>query len=168
MNTFSDLDINRAKERGITSASLNDQWERLKNGFPFIKLEKAAIIGEGIRPLSENQIIRFKNLFDSKSKDYDILKFVPASGAATRMFKAVRELYEVPLSSNAKTVLKEKENFPFYPFLKNVMESNGIASEILKKDPQVLADLILTQKGLGYNNAPKGVIPFDLIAGKGY
>lgn len=166
MNTFSDLDINSAKERGITSTSLNEQWERLKNGFPFIILEKAAIIGEGIRHLSENQIIRFKNLFDNKSNDYDILKFVPASGAATRMFKAVRELYETPLSSDANTVLKEIEHFPFYPFLKEVIESNGISSAILKKDPEVLSDLILTPKGLDYNNAPKGLIPFDLIKGK--
>lgn len=166
MNIFSDLDIKKAEERGITSASLDEQWDRLQKGFPFIKLERAATVNDGIKKIPDNEMARLKNVFDSHSEDYGILKFVPASGAATRMFKAVRELYEAPLSEDAKTVLKEIENFPFYPHLENQMAAKEISVAELKKNPELLGNLILEKNGLNYNNAPKGLIPFDSIDGK--
>jgi len=165
MTLFSDSDIKDAHKRGISKDSLNEQWIRLQNGFPFIKLERAATVGDGIRRLPENEITRLKDMYEIHSDDYDILKFVPASGAATRMFKAVRELYETPLSEDAKTVLEKIEEFPFYPFLKKLMNTKGISIEDLKSNPKLLADLILNAVGLGYNNAPKGLIPFDLLDG---
>jgi hypothetical protein len=166
MTLFSENDIKKAKIRGITENSLNEQWKRLKNGFPFIKLEKAATIGDGIQKFSNDEITRLKNLFDIQSEDYDILKFVPASGAATRMFQPVRGLYVTPLSVDAEKVLDEIENFPFYPMLEKLMDSKGITIHQLKNNPKLLADLILNADGLGYNNAPKGLVPFDMIDGK--
>jgi hypothetical protein len=161
MTVFSDIDIKTAQKRGVSIDSLNEQWKRLQNGFPFINLERAATVGDGIRQLSENEMARLKNVFDNHSEDYDVLKFVPASGAATRMFKAVRELYETPISADAKTVLKEIEKFPFYPHLKKLMAEKGTSLAELKNNPILLADLILKENG--YNNAPKGMIPFDLL-----
>ena len=163
MNVFSEKDINLTNDQGITSESLNEQWQRLENGFPFIILKKAATLEDGIRPLSEKEIARLTSLFENNSKDYDILKFVPASGAATRMFKAVRDLYETPLSADAEKIIKQLEGFPFYPELKKLMDSKAISIQDLKNNPKLIADLILKTDGLGYNNAPKGLIPFDLL-----
>ena len=166
MTIFSDSDIEQAQKRGISADALNEQWIRLQHGFPFIKLERAATVNDGIIQLTNSEMSRLKNVFENHSEDYDILKFVPASGAATRMFKAVRELYETPLSKEAKTVLEKIEDFPFYPDLEKLMAEKEISLSELKKNPELLANLILEANGLSYNNAPKGLIPFDLIANK--
>jgi len=163
MNIFSQSDIENADKKGITKDSLNEQWQRLQYGFPFIKLDRAATIGNGIMALNETDNSRLRHLFENNAKNYDITKFVPASGAATRMFKAVRELYVTPLSEDAKKIIAEIENFPFYPLLKKLIESKDISLTVLKNNPRLLADFILNAQGLGYNNAPKGLIPFDLI-----
>lgn len=163
MNTFTESDKKLAAERGITSISLNEQWQRLQNGFPFIILKKAATLEDGIRPLSENEITRLTAVFENSSGNYAILKFVPASGAATRMFKAVRDLYETPISDDAEKIIKQLEGFPFYPYLKILLDSKDISIQDLKNNPKLIADLILKTDGLGYNNAPKGLIPFDLL-----
>lgn len=164
MNIFSEKDIKLAEDRGITLASINEQWKRLQKGFPFIKLKKAATIEDGIRPFPENEITRLTTLFENNSENYDILKFVPASGAATRMFKAVRDLYDTPLSADPEKIINQLEDFPFYPYLKTLTE--GISIQELKSDPKLIANLILKKDGLGYNNAPKGLIPFDLLNSK--
>ena len=166
MKIFSESDIKLAADRGITSASLNEQWERLQNGFPFILLKKAATLEDGIRPLEEDEINRLTALFENSSENYAILKFVPASGAATRMFKAVRDLYDTPLSADAEKIIEQLEGFPFYPALKKLVDSKEISIQDLKDDPKLIADLILKSDGLGYNNAPKGLIPFDLLNSK--
>ena len=166
MTVFSEKDIKLANDQSITIESLNEQWQRLENGFPFIILNKAATLENGIRPLSENEITRLTSLFENNSKDYDILKFVPASGAATRMFKAVRDLYETPLSADAAKIIKQLEDFPFYPALKKMVDSKEISNQDLKNNSILIADLILKADGLGYNNAPKGLIPFDLLRSK--
>ena len=166
MKIFSESDKKLAADRGITSASLDEQWERLQNGFPFIDLVSAATPGKGILELSEKNQNRLVQFFNDKAIDYEILKFVPASGAATRMFKAVRDLYETPLSADAEKIIQQLEGFPFYPELKLLMDSKGISIQELKNNPKLLADLILKADGLGYNNAPKGLIPFDSLNNK--
>jgi len=166
MTLFSETDIKKANKRDITEDSLNEQWQRLQNGFPFIQLLRASIVGDGIRPLPENEINHLVNRFESEKTNYQTLKFVPASGAASRMFKAVRGLYETPISTDAKQVIENLEIFPFYSELKKIAEIKSISLKTLKDNPKLLADLILDKSGLGYETAPKGIIPFDIEQGK--
>ena len=89
MIELTDKDIRQLEKKGISKENMLSHINTFKEGIPFVKLENAAVIGNGILKFSdaeEKQLIAF---YDSKLKELDILKFVPASGAASRMFKAL-------------------------------------------------------------------------------
>ena len=66
---------------------VNKHIENFKNGFPFLRLIKAATIGEGILSIDDRKVKSYISKYEKESKNYEIVKFIPASGAATRMFK---------------------------------------------------------------------------------
>ena len=76
------------KSKGIKFADFEKQLADFKTGFPFLRLESAATIGNGIVRLNEDAI---KNCYRAgnnyKAEKHKVVKFVPASGAASRMFK---------------------------------------------------------------------------------
>ena len=85
---FSDKDINQIKKKGLTVEKVSSQIELFKNGLPYINLQSAATINNGVLKLSEEEREASIKLFDAKRNGHSIIKFVPASGAATRMFKS--------------------------------------------------------------------------------
>ena len=84
---FSEKDIQQIKQKGLTIDKINAQLDLFVNGVPFINLDSAATIGNGIILLTNSEKEQYVNLFDSRRNSISIVKFVPASGAATRMFK---------------------------------------------------------------------------------
>jgi len=84
---FSKKDIEQIKNKGITIDDVNAQVLRLKDGMSFSNLVSAATIGKGIESYDEKETQAFIDLYDRKQQELSIVKFVPASGAATRMFK---------------------------------------------------------------------------------
>ena len=97
---FSSSDLNQFKKLGINENTVLRQIDSLKQGFPFLQIKASAVIGDGIKHLDEkerkNAIIAWDNYLDNGS---DIVKFVPASGAASRMFKDLFEFLNSNLSA---------------------------------------------------------------------
>ncbi|MDE7338259.1 MAG: DUF4301 family protein, partial [Bacteroidales bacterium] len=81
-------------EKGISEAQLQEQLENFKKGFPFARLTGAAVEDDGVLVFGEEQRENYRRLYREKASSESILKFVPASGAATRMFKNLYAFYE--------------------------------------------------------------------------
>ncbi len=151
---MSELTEDQKKElqsRGISFKTFEQQMENFKSGFPFLKIIDAATLNNGIVQISEQEQAESVacNVFDGV-----ICKFVPASGAATRMFKDLFEALEVlnrgeQLKENSKTAMFFKYFFKF-PFLNN----------------KNLLCLVLSDKGLNYGSTPKGLIEFHAYKDK--
>lgn len=148
------------KQRGIKYEEIHRQKEHLQKGFPATELLRAAILQDGIVQLSEAQENELLTEFNNSAATLDLLKFVPASGAATRMFKALYE--DLPENTDArKEVLENLPRFAFFEQLEQQALKAGLNPDALKSLPaQQIFDLMLGDKGLGFGSKPKGLIPF--------
>lgn len=156
-----DNDLSQIKARGSELALVQEQIQFFENGFPFLHLSKAATVGDGIIRLDEQKIDEEVRLFEIRADEGDLtlLKFVPASGAATRMFKSLFAFLEEGKSDKSVEEFFEKlESFAFYTDLKEVLASDH--HDITTADRTTIADYFLTEKGLGYGNLPKGLLKF--------
>lgn len=143
-----------------------------KTGFPFLKLETAASIGHGI--ISPNDDIRaeyIKTWNAYKAEGKRIVKFVPASGAASRMFKNMFAFvdadYDVPTTDFEKKYFNEIEKFAFYDALNEVClknEGKGIKQLIAEGNYKAVAANMLKPEGLNYGQLPKGMLLFHKYA----
>ncbi|MBM3436022.1 MAG: DUF4301 family protein, partial [Bacteroidetes bacterium] len=86
---FNDTDLKQIHKKGADPNSLYKQIENFKRGFPFAQLDRAATCGDGILSLDENEVSELIDFYEKKSGNFSIIKFVPASGAASRMFQAL-------------------------------------------------------------------------------
>ena len=88
---FNENQIQEIEAHGLTVAQVEAQIEAFKRGFPSLEVVKAASPEDGITCLSEEECNNAIKYYDSVAEQLEVVKFVPASGAATRMFK---ELFE--------------------------------------------------------------------------
>jgi len=161
-------DENILKNRGITSSQIDEQLKSFKNGFPFLKIQSAAEPGNGIIVVSnEDRLVLLKQWEEFLLTDAVILKFVPASGAASRMFKDLFEFIEskndVPFNSFENKFFDEIDNFAFFEDLNRVcIKNNGQTIDELKINNQfkVIVENLLLDKGLNYGSLPKGLLKF--------
>jgi hypothetical protein len=150
------------------------QVSYFKKGFPYMKLVKAATIGHGIVKLSEKQLKDYTALYE-RAADTDRIKFVPASGAASRMFKALFEFDESfkqanydsrTLSKDAYKHVKEFferiDEFAFRDDLDKVLKKAGksIPELIKRNEYHVILEGLLNPGGLNYGSLPKGLLKF--------
>ena len=133
----------------MDKTKINAQVERFKKGFPWLDIVAAATAERGIEVLDaerQAEAAAYAESGDAMGK----CKFVPASGAASRMFKDIFAGMEVPNPSST-TLAKRLEEFAFYD-----KETFGGAPH----DPAETARKLLTEEGLGYGSKPKGVLKF--------
>ena len=163
---FSTKDKKQIENRGSELHTVLVQIENFKNGFPFLQITDAATVGNGIIRLNETDLTKAIDLFEEKvSHGIRPLKFIPASGAASRMFK---DLYEAldsmeksgsedfkNLNKGAKQYIDGFEKFAFTHELKTVIGENG--GEMNDKNK---IDFLLNEKGLNYGSLPKGLLKF--------
>jgi hypothetical protein len=173
---FSEKDLAQISSKGIQLAVINGQIEKFVNGFPFLKITKAATIGDGILKIDEVAIKSYTALFEEEMKSRKVLKFVPASGAATRMFKELFSFVEKYENNDIqdKAFTEDKgaaavgvffnrlKEFAFYEDLKTVIEKGGNDMEDLLKRKEYVAVLkaLLAEEGLSYGTLPKGLLKF--------
>ena len=154
---FSLKDYNQMASLGISREVVLNQIDIFKKGFPYLEVVSAATPKKGVKVLSEAE--KSKAIQRSNSFEGTISKFVPASGAATRMFK---ELYDIMKIQNerqydqnplAVRFFNELKRFPFYDDLVQleVFKSDN-KSEIIRK--------LLNPDGLNYGQLPKGLLKF--------
>ena len=165
---LSPKDLEQIKRKGISEQQIDKQLEEFKTGFPFLKLDAAASIGNGIIATSAEDVKRYTEAWNAyKAEGKKIVKFVPASGAASRMFKNMFAFltadYDVPTTDFEKTFFDNIVKFAFYPALNAMCEKNeGKNIEALMGEGNykaVVANL-LEAKGLNYGQLPKGLLLF--------
>jgi hypothetical protein len=155
--------------RGSQIEIVERQIENFITGFPFLRIFEAASHYHGLIKLSASEIEKYIAVFEEKvAGGIELLKFVPASGAASRMFKssfsALEELQkgkvqsEVMENQEVARFLDQIEQFAFYGDLKEIAAKENIAIEEvpLKK----LLEWKLLEQGLNYGNLPKGLLKF--------
>lgn len=151
---FIEKDLDKIKVRGVSLETIEQQIENFKKGFPYLNVIKAATIGDGIIALSDSQASKYAKYFDKKASKLRLLKFVPASGAATRMFKSLFSAKdEGKLDKSVNEFLERLKDFAFYNKL-----TKAIGSETA--EAQVILEHLLTDKGLDYGSLPKGLLHF--------
>jgi hypothetical protein len=163
--SFSKKDKEQLEARGISLGLAQDQIDRFKKGFPPTKLLAPCSIGNGIRKLSDTELDEYVELYAAESLKYEIVKFVPASGAATRMFEALYN--DEAKHQNARNqVVENLSRFAFYGALKTLAKKHKIdIEELASNNPQHLFNLIVGDEGLGYGKFPKGLVPFHVSDG---
>ena len=150
---FSDKDIQQITNHGLSIENVQQQIKDFESGFPFIDIVKPATLADGVIQYNDDMCEKFTNIYDEYAKSHKIVKFVPASGAATRMFK---DLFDFLTTGNENSAtLKTVNNitkFAFWDELKTYLSNNYTPTDIVKN--------ILTESGLNYGNQPKGLILF--------
>ncbi len=155
---FEKRDFEQFRLIGIDAEAVEIQIKLINNGFPFLNIISPASINRGIIILDNDERDRYIEKFKTSSSE--ISRFVPASGAATRMFKDLYEALddvnkggEIDNNSNAGQFFLNLNYFPFYNDLK------GISGFDPNNKSSVL-ELLLTKKGLNYGSLPKGLLKF--------
>jgi len=153
------------QERGSDLNTVQQQIENFKQGFPHTKVSRAATVGDGILRLSDEDLEQYKDVYQQHQTEKEIVKFVPASGAASRMFKELFAFLDKPdLTDNmgAKTFVDGLNNFAFYEELKFRLSERDFNIEAANKpeDYEVIVNELLSEKGMGYGYLPKGLLSF--------
>lgn len=174
---FSDKDLKQLKSKGLSLKQIESQLDIFKTGLQFSDLIRPAVVNDGIKTLNEENSQTLIDLFDEQSKKYTITKFVPASGAATRMFKELYEFMQNYTGSEEdylKYLSKRGSDSIFYFFehlwyfaffqdLKEMMLEKydlDIDKLLEKNELNLILELLITEKGLNYGKMPKGLIKF--------
>lgn len=159
---FTDKDFIQIKAQGISIQEIEKQLFFFKNGFPFVNLSKPVVPDDGIIRLNADEEKKYIEQFESYSKQHKLLKFVPASGAATRMFKDLYSFVEgndnIEKYPSVKQVVENINKFAFYDELKSVLNKNRI--DINNAEPKTIIEYILFEKGLNYGSLPKALLLF--------
>lgn len=171
---FNSEDEKLIAEMGVSMEMISAQLERFNKGIDPVNLDRAAVVGDGIKQFSFIEKKDFEKRFDVFRGT--ISKFVPASGAATRMFKellAFRNDHEGSseacdtLVSNRNSVeftfFNHLDSFAFYNDLgESFKKEHGSSLEEshLKKEYTKILSTLLTEPGLNYGKLPKGLLKF--------
>ena len=159
---FSENEIQQIQERGSDVDVVEQQVNNFINGFPFLDAKRAAAVGDGILRLEQDQIKHYESLYDAKSSFKNIVKFVPASGAASRMFKelfAFSEDGDLEENAAATKFISGLKDFAFYDELAEKLSSKGIDISDESKSVDVVNEL-LSDEGMEYGTLPKGLLKF--------
>ena len=182
-------DLELAQKRGFTSddlaafekrdTALNEvlkQLEVFERGIPYVNLDRPATINDGILKFSDSKIQAKADFFDKNKDGYDIQKFVPASGAASRMFQFLSK-FLTDFDSETKIInayinqhraydlavfFVGLEKLPFYKNVKTILKTDFPDYKSWSKDKYyyTFVKILLSENYLNYCNLPKGVLPF--------
>ena len=155
-------------KKGISAEQVAEQLKTFKTGFPFLKIEAAATIGKGVLAPSQQEIDGYLKVWDNYCAEGNaILKFVPASGAASRMFKDLFAFlsaeYDVPTTDFEKNFFANIEKFAFYGDLDETCRKNkGLSVKELVESGQYkdVVFNLLDFTGMNYGSLPKGLLKF--------
>ncbi|WP_415375911.1 DUF4301 family protein [Patiriisocius sp. Uisw_017] len=173
---FNRQDLQQFEAQGLDEEKVKNQLRFFKKGTPFVAIVTAAGINNGIESPSEKELNQLASYYSKHKQDKDIVNFVPASGAATRMFNFLHtflegydpeeELLSSYIKINKLTELdiffRNLKHFPFIKVLRTKIRE--LYPDYKKSNKGVrmfwLVKTLLTEDGLGYSKLPKGLIPF--------
>ena len=153
---------------GIREEQVEEQLATFQKGFPYLELNASASVGNGISVIPAAKQASYLTAWDKYlSGPHTILKFVPASGAASRMFKDlfafISASYDEPQTDAEKIFFAHIQSFPFIKAL-NLQcvahEGDSVYSLIAAKKYREVAKNLLEPEGLNYGGLPKGLLLF--------
>ncbi|WP_317040048.1 DUF4301 family protein [Pustulibacterium marinum] len=176
METLTNDDKDQIVEKGISAETIEKQLDQFEEGIPFVNLVAPATYEHGIYKISAENREKYVNIFEEKMDTLCLLKFVPASGAASRMFKAVFKFineYNPEVETFNAYVNREKafdmstffigvEKFPFYKEVEESLKEKFPDFEDMSDDYQkyhFVRELLL-EDGFNFGTYPKGALPF--------
>ena len=165
---ISKADQTLLQEKGISEEKVAEQLKNFVTGFPYLKIETAAAVGQGILAPSDEEVKEYLTTWDEYCKsDKSVLKFVPASGAASRMFKDLFSFlssdHDEPQSDFEKNFFANIEKFAFYKELDETCVKNNSATikELMATDKyKTVVFNLLDSTGMNYGSLPKGLLKF--------
>ena len=166
MYTSEDLKV--FASRGISEEKIDEQLRCFATGFPFLKLSASASIDNGILAVDAAQAEQYLAEWNKYLADnHRIVKFVPASGAASRMFKNLFEFldaeYDEPTTDFEKKFFDNITRFAFYDALNDacvVLYGNTIDDLMEEGNYKEVVAALLGEDGLNYGALPKGLLQF--------
>ena len=174
--SFTDKDLKQIKAKGLTLEQVESQIALFKSGIPFTNISEAATIGKGIVALDNELIDSAIDHFEARKNALSLLKFVPASGAATRMFKFLfkflkdynpqKESLNAFINKNnfrdLSLFLVGLEKFPFYDRVVEIIGEKHIDFNSLSQRDRVyhFVKVMLDEEQLNFGDSPKGLLPF--------
>jgi len=151
---------------GISLSQYERQLKQIKEGIPFVHLSRPATLNDGIIHIED--LDDYLEIFTKKASKYNLQKFVPASGAATRMFKSLYSFLADFKPSDSfeeyaekhpyvKQFFEDFDRFPFGADLKNAIGSNDLISN---QDRIALVSFMLNEPPFEFGSRPKALLPF--------
>ncbi|NNK10689.1 MAG: DUF4301 family protein [Flavobacteriaceae bacterium] len=171
MIEFTQSDVKQLEEKGISRKTVEEQIKTFVEGIPFINLHGPALVGEGILKTNTAKEQNYVQKFEASRSKLSLLKFVPASGAASRMFKSLFSFLDNYNPGNesfssyiSRTDHKDIEQFfngavdlPFYEMVLSRIKAKDLSEDKTKFD---FVEELLSEDGLNYGFYPKGLLPF--------
>lgn len=156
------------KSKGISEEQIAEQLACFKKGFPYLKLSAAASVEKGILTPDTNEQKEYLDAWEGyRQTDKVVVKFVPASGAASRMFKNLFEFlgadYNVPQTSFEKMFFEKIEDFAFYDDLNMTCRKTvgeDVPALLASGNYKAIVASLLEAAGLNYGALPKGLLKF--------
>lgn len=173
---FTKKEIEQIKAHGLTEEKVLSDLVKFEEGIPFTHLISAATHNNGILTFSKEQQDTLVSFYEKNQDTLSIVKFVPASGAATRMFEHLHRFVDSynPEEQKLNDYLKENDTQMLEAFLKGLPHFafiKALRKKIRKLYPDykfykkgkrtyLLVKTLLGEEGLNYSILPKGLIPF--------
>jgi len=156
-------DLEQLENKGISLEVFDKQINNFKKGFSSIQLIEAATIGNGIQKFSPLEIQELAIFYDEKKTDFKTEKFVPASGAASRMFKKLFAFCnDYSHQDTVISLIRKTQHFSFGKEVIDFCKSKGINHKTTfdLEEIKEVVNFIISGDGLNFGNLPKGMIPF--------
>ena len=173
---FTKDDVAHIEKKGLSTREVEKQIDIFRRGNIVVNIREAATTKNGILSFSDEEAEELRHVYDTKRDSLDILKFVPASGAATRMFKAfynfveeydpkketLDDFLDQKDNSNLAMFFNKLENLPFYEEVKQKAQELNPNFNELSHDEQsyYFVKTMLDEDGANLGELPKGLVPF--------
>ncbi len=169
MTPFSHSDLTFLQQRGSTPEQVEQQLDLLSKGFGYTEIDRPAILGDGILKLDNEEIEELAADYIDMASGKKAVKFVPASGAASRMFKDLFLFLTDKSEESRRKALQFLEDLPRYPFYGALDAELGktghrLDQEIRNGNIELIINSLLQPGGLNYSSCPKGLLPFHRYA----
>lgn len=159
---FDSADERQLQERGLTINDALQQIHQFTHDTQPARLDRACTVGDGILSLSGADCFAYQRIYETERVRKSLLKFVPASGAASRMFKHLYNYSADNVSELTEEFIVNFRRFPFRNSLKQAMADKGLDLDALEADNRWsdIFDFILMPHGLHYDDQLKGLVVF--------
>jgi len=176
---FSDADRRQIESHGLTVDRVLAQIEIFRKSSSLITLDRPCTVEDGVHKILASEIERFLRYHESAAQAERFMKFIPASGAATRMFQSLLQIYYMPqfldveelhrrvgqgvaVACDFMTFLEGLYLFPFVGDLEKVLQADGFSLAMLIRhcEYRTILEYLLTERGINYGNLPKCLLKF--------